>query len=307
MKDKTKAFLLLSFLSPFIAEVLSGSTPPLEVITEPLSFPLLWAFYGVGVIFVREAWIRWGRNYLSLMLLGFSYGIFEEGIIIKSWYNPNWPDLGVFAYYGRIWGINTTWAVWLTIFHSIMSITAPIIIVDYIYPNLRNEKFVEKRNFIPLLLLIAIPSILLYVFLAQYNAPLPQYLLSLILFLLFIIIARKIEKESLMPSKWASRHPFLYGFAISLLLFLVFTAIPHSSLNPLIPMLLGIFIVLHFYSQMNVLKEKGTYLLLLGFLGFWLIPYDIILELNGVLGEAILGPLMFIILILLWKRRESRI
>jgi len=305
VKDTVKATLLLSFLSPLIAEVLSGSTTPLEALINPLSFPLLWAFYGVGVIFVREAWIRWGRNYLSLMFLGFAYGIFEEGIVIQSWFNPTWPDLGIFAYYGRIWGINTTWAVWLTIFHALMSITAPIIIVDFIYPHLKRKEFVGKRNILLLLLIMAIPTILFYTQLANYQTPLPQYSVAVVLFLLSLIFAKKIKKKSVTLSKWALKHVFIYGFIISLLLFLTFAALPHSSITPLVPMALGVFLVVHFYSHMHPLEEKGRYLLILGFLSFWFIPYDIILEINGVLGEAILGPLTFIILVFLWRKRRK--
>ncbi|WP_148882650.1 hypothetical protein [Thermococcus aciditolerans] len=55
MERKIKVVLLLSFLSLFFAEVLSGSTPPLEVLTNLLSFPFLWVYYGAGVLLAREA------------------------------------------------------------------------------------------------------------------------------------------------------------------------------------------------------------------------------------------------------------
>ncbi|WP_240910650.1 hypothetical protein [Thermococcus sp. MV11] len=139
MNPKTKVALILSLISPFFAEVLSGSTPPLEVLTEPLSFPFLWAYYGAGVLLIREVWVRWGRNYIRLMLFGFIYGIVEEGLVIKSWFNPDWPDLDVFSVYGRVWGVNAVWAVWLTIFHSLMSITMPIMVVDALYPEFSGE------------------------------------------------------------------------------------------------------------------------------------------------------------------------
>jgi len=306
VKESYKAALLLSFLSPFFAEVLSGSTPPLEALTNPLSFPLIWAFYGVGVLLVREAWVRWGRNYMGLMLLGFAYGVFEEGIIIKSWYNPNWPDLGVFATYGRIWGINVTWAVWLTIFHSLLSIAAPIIVADSLYPHLRNEHFIGKRNIIPLLFIMAIPSILLYFVLGAYQAPLPQYLISIVLFLLFIFLARRVRKKGIIAFKFALKHPLIYGFIMAILLFLTFSAFPHSSISPLLPMLLGVFLALHIYSQMHALGDSRVYSLIFGFLTFWLLPYDIILEINGVMGESILGSLTFIILLIHWRHLKIK-
>ncbi len=301
MKESYKAALLLSLLSPFFAEILSGSTTPLEAITNPLSFFLIWAFYGVGVLLVREAWVRWGRNYLRLMLLGFAYGIFEEGIIIKSWYNPNWPDLDVFAHYGRILGINVTWAVWLTIFHSIMSIAAPIIVVEIIYPNFKEERFIGKRGISLLLLIMAIPSFLLYFVLGNYQAPLPQYIISIFLFLLFIYLAKKIDFKEIHTWRLALKHSVVYGFLISFSLFFTFTAFPHSTVSPLIPIIIGIFLVLHFFSQMNSWHLASS--LILGFLTFWLIPYDIVLEINGVLGESVLGIITFMILLYYWRKR----
>ncbi|MCD6370691.1 MAG: hypothetical protein J7L63_04265 [Thermoplasmata archaeon] len=103
MKRKTKALLLVSLLSPFIAEVISGSTTPEELL-KPFSFPFLWVFYGSGVILMRELWIRFGKNHTSLMLLSISYGMIEEGVAVKSFFDPHWEDLGLLAHYGRFMG-----------------------------------------------------------------------------------------------------------------------------------------------------------------------------------------------------------
>ncbi|NJE30683.1 hypothetical protein E3E38_06435 [Thermococcus sp. 18S1] len=301
MEQRIKTALLLSFLSPFFAEVLGGSTPPLEVLSNPLAFPLLWAYYGTGVLLVREAWVRWGRNYLRLMLLGFAYGVIEEGLVIKSWFNPEWPDLGILGVYGRAWGVNTVWAVWLTIFHSLMSIAIPIMVVDALYPEFRNESLLGKRGILLTSASFLLSGAVFFAVLGSYRAPALQYLLTVILTISLLLLARKIKREALFDGAFPRRHPFLYGLLASFILFLIFTALPRSPVPPVITSLLGLFVTLHFYSMPAHLDERGKYALAIGFLAFWFVPYDIILELNGMRGEALLGVATFTVLA--WKLR----
>ncbi|CAD5243730.1 hypothetical protein [Thermococcus camini] len=301
MNPKTRVALVLSLISPFFAEVLSGSTPPLEVLTNPLSFPFLWAYYGAGVLLVREAWIRWGRNYVRLMLLGFVYGIVEEGLVIKSWFNPKWPDLDVFSVYGRVWGVNAVWAVWLTMFHSLMSIAMPIMVVDALYPEFSNETLLGTRGITVAALSFGASAAVFSAFLAQYRPPAVQYSLTILLTVLLLILARKVKRETLFKRGIPRRHPFVYGFTVSFALFFIFTAFPHSSVHPVVPSVLGLLVTLHFYSTPSHLDERRKYALALGFLAFWLVPYDVILELNGVRGEALLGVVTFAVLA--WKLR----
>ncbi|AEK72741.1 hypothetical protein GQS_04200 [Thermococcus sp. 4557] len=301
MNPKTKVALILSLVSPIFAEVLSGSTPPVEVLTNPFSFPLLWAYYGAGVLLVREAWVRWGRNYIRLMLLGFVYGIVEEGLVIKSWFNPEWPDLGILGVYGRAWGVNTVWAVWLTIFHSLMSITIPIMVVDALYPEFQNERLLGKRGILLTSASFLLSGTAFFVSLGSYHPPALQYLLTVILTISLLLLARRIKRGTLFKGVFLRGHPFLYGLSASFILFLIFTALPRSPVPPAITSLLGLFVTLHFYSMPAHLDERGKYALAIGFLAFWFVPYGIILELNGVRGEALLGVATFTVLA--WKLR----
>ncbi|WP_240910651.1 hypothetical protein [Thermococcus sp. MV11] len=89
---------------------------------------------------------------------------------------------------------------------------------------------------------------------------------------------------------------------MSFTLLLIFTAFPHSSAPPIVPAILGLLVTLHFYSIPSHLDERGRYALALGFLAFWFVPYDIILELNGVMGEAFLGVATFALLA--WRLKK---
>jgi len=71
--------LMLFFLSPIIAELLSGSAPPAEFF-NPLSLLVLTALYGSGAILVRELALRWNKRWPTIFVLGAAYGIVEEGL-----------------------------------------------------------------------------------------------------------------------------------------------------------------------------------------------------------------------------------
>jgi len=95
-KSRCRPILVLLFLSPAIAELLSSSSPPLEFFNPP-TLLLLVSFYGCGTLLVREAWVRWGRNPYTLLLLGAAYGIVEEGLLVKSflYYLAGFRDVSV--------------------------------------------------------------------------------------------------------------------------------------------------------------------------------------------------------------------
>jgi hypothetical protein len=105
--------LVLFFLAPVIPELLTGSTP-LANFLNPFGFALLVGLYGSGAVVARELTYRLGKGWPALLGLGAAYGIIEEGLMVRSFFSPNWPDLGVLAQYGRWAGVNWIWALQLT-------------------------------------------------------------------------------------------------------------------------------------------------------------------------------------------------
>jgi hypothetical protein len=83
----------LILLSPVIAEMLSGSTPPIEWLNPIAALFLIW-LYGSGVLVMRETAVRWKTGWPGILLLGAAYGIIEEGLAVKSFFDPGWMDLG---------------------------------------------------------------------------------------------------------------------------------------------------------------------------------------------------------------------
>src|SRR2546427_12639370 len=95
-----RPLLALILLSPVIAEMLSGSSPPLERLNSVAALLLIW-LYGSGVLVMRETAVRWKTGRPSVLLLGAADGIIEEGLAAKSFFHPGWMALGTLASYGR--------------------------------------------------------------------------------------------------------------------------------------------------------------------------------------------------------------
>src|SRR4030042_2276196 len=121
MTEKGRAFWVLAILSPVIAELCSVSPPPLEFFFPP-SFVLLLGLYGAGVLIVRELAVKWNLGWAGIVVLGVAYGILEEGVAIKSFFDPYWMDLGGLGEDGRYLETNWVWAGWLTVYHASVSI-----------------------------------------------------------------------------------------------------------------------------------------------------------------------------------------
>lgn len=162
------AVLLLYFLAPAVGEMLSGSTPPLLFI-NPFSLLFEAGLYGSGAIIVRELARRRGLGWGSILTLGAAYGVLEEGLVVTSWFNPYWPDLGKLSTFG--WALHTSWiwALGLTMYHAVVSITIPIVLVETLYADRAAQPWLERkglRRFIIWLAAIAIVGMLGFGFLA---------------------------------------------------------------------------------------------------------------------------------------------
>ncbi|NWF87629.1 hypothetical protein HXY32_07490 [Candidatus Bathyarchaeota archaeon] len=194
---KPSPALALFFLSPAIGELLSGSAPPVEFFS-PFGLTMLVALYGSGAVIIRELKIRWNKGLGSVLLLGAAYGILEEGLMVASFFNPAWIDLGALATYGRWLDVNWVWAVNLTIYHAVYSITIPIVLVELAYPERRNEKWVGNKKLIVVFVILISDvafGFFLFALFLRYWPPFPQYLLAILVMTLFGFAAYKVPKR----------------------------------------------------------------------------------------------------------------
>lgn len=153
------AVLVLFFLSPMVGEMLSGSTPPLAFI-NPVRLALEAGLYGSGAVLIRELVRGRGLGWANVALLGAAYGILEEGLVVTSWFNPYWPDVVSLGSYGRALDTNWIWALGLTTYHAVVSITIPILLVETLFPRIGTTPWLGQRDVRRFAVVLAVVSTL---------------------------------------------------------------------------------------------------------------------------------------------------
>ncbi|HKD75748.1 MAG TPA: hypothetical protein VKB76_09645 [Ktedonobacterales bacterium] len=217
------AILALFFLSPFLAEVLSGSTPPLALLSL---FPWLTlpTFYGSGALLAREIVRRRRWGWGNLFVLGMAYGVLEEGIQVQTWFNfTSISPTASYHHYGEFFQINWLWAINLTMYHAVISITLPIVLAELFFPKIASRPWLGRRGRIGFSLLLAIVTIgvgLLAAFVFSAKAgythpPLVPYLLAIGIMLVLFVIGSTVPIH--LPRRAATRPaPRLWTVRLSL-------------------------------------------------------------------------------------------
>ena len=235
-RPKIPPALTLFLLAPAIGELLSGSSPPLEFF-NPIPFLLLASLYGSGAILIRELKTRWKKDYRNMLLLGAAYGILEEGLMVKSFFDPEWMDIGLLGTYGRWLEANWIWTEGLTIFHAVFSTTIPIILVELAYPHRKDEPWTGKRTFTSLAILLAFVTVIGFLFLTPYRPPPPQYIAAIVAMALVVYAAYKLPTRNPKLENIKQTGPkrmWLAGFLSTIAFFFLFYAGPYLVSQPFI-------------------------------------------------------------------------
>jgi hypothetical protein len=133
--------LTLLVVAPVFGEVLSTATAPLDILL-PRNLALAVGMYGCGALLCREVAHRYRLGWPGLLLLGAAYGVYEEGLVDRFWYDPSyWDEVGV-GDYSVVWHINVLIATHLTIFHTAVSIVASIVVVERLFPTQRTRSWI---------------------------------------------------------------------------------------------------------------------------------------------------------------------
>jgi hypothetical protein len=311
---------VLFLLAPAIGELLSGSAPPAEFF-NPLGFIMLSILYGGGAIIVRELKVRWQKGWLSLLVLGAAYGIVEEGLMVKSFFDPEWMDLGILGTYGRWLGVNWVWSVELMIYHAVISIAIPIMLTELIFPNQRNDSWIGGWAWGILLALFVGIVAFGYFMLTPYRPDILTYFLAIVVVAELVILASQLPSELFKHRVVAPRNPmwfWLIGFTGILVFFIVFWGLPHTPLPPLVTILLGIslvvviaWLVLRISGNGVALTERHRLALAAGPLSFFILLTPIqefdTSRTDNTTGMAIVGlaALIFLLWMWWWVRRRS--
>lgn len=135
------AIWTLVVLSPFIGEILSGSTRT-SILFVFIPEMMVW---GVGALLCRELVRRWRAGGVSLLLLGLAVSIAEEFIIQQTSLAPL-PFPGSHADYGRVWGLNLVYLLFMLGYESIWVVVVPVQLTELFFPRQANLPWIRTRG-----------------------------------------------------------------------------------------------------------------------------------------------------------------
>ena len=232
--------VVLFFLSPLIAELLSGSAPPTEFF-NPVTFLLLTAFYGSGALLVREVAFRWKKGWPTVLLLGLAYGIVEEGLAVKSFFDPTWVDLGPLGVYGRWADVNWVWSIGLSLYHAVFSIAIPILLTYLLFPEWKDRPWLRPRSFRLWSSVLALVVLLCNLFLTAYRPSRLHLALAGATVIGLYLLARRVPAT--LPLTPANDLPrprtlFLLSFAAVIGWFILLWVLPNTAVPAIVTLVL---------------------------------------------------------------------
>lgn len=147
--------LLLAFLAPMFAEVLPGATRFSSIFV----FPIEMAVWGGGAVLARAIVRKQGLGWYSLLLLGVALAVAEELLIQQTSTAPM-----VIRLKGETWGrafdINYVYLVWALAYESLWVVVLPTLAVEIVFPERRNQPWLNRSGAIVTTLAFMIGSIL---------------------------------------------------------------------------------------------------------------------------------------------------
>jgi hypothetical protein len=313
--EKARLAWLLALMSPVFAELMSGSSPPLEFF-NPFMFVGLLGMYGAGVLLVRETTVSWGKGWATVVILGAAYGITEEGLAVKSFFDPGWMDLGDLGDYGRFLDTNWVWTVWLTIFHSAVSICLPILVLTVLAPGYSRERLLTGEQY-RMVLLVFVADIVMFAVLfgIDYAPPLIQYILAAVAVWVLIGFARKAPADLVSARHpqptWSPRRFMLLGFLFLMGSFLIASGLLTRAVHPIMTILvvMGISAATMLLLQHRLGKgwnrvHKAYFAS--GFLLVWAF-FGVINEFNGILGMSVVAAaaILFVVDMVRWSKGRA--
>ncbi|MGB8602295.1 MAG: hypothetical protein WCD42_08880, partial [Rhizomicrobium sp.] len=126
--------LCVMLLAPMIAEYLLGDFS----IRQLSALPAMILQYGAGAVVIREIWVRAGRHSYHFIALGLAFGLWTEGLLTQSLFNPDYLHLRLLTYgYLPALGTALPWALYVIGLHLIWSLAVPIGLTEAIFPTRR--------------------------------------------------------------------------------------------------------------------------------------------------------------------------
>ncbi|MGO8698040.1 MAG: hypothetical protein ACLQVY_10020 [Limisphaerales bacterium] len=196
MKSTNYLAAAVLLLTPAISvELLSGNSSTATYFTHPFEFITLTITYCAALL-IRETVVRWQRGAASMLILSSGYGMINEGLGTKGFFNPHFYVLDNFGEnYGRWFGVNVLWALHISVVHAVYSILVPIALASVLFPG--KERWLGNPAYVTLIIAFVLDTVFVLCAFPYVSVPfdimphlsyLLKYFLSLLALILLVIL-----------------------------------------------------------------------------------------------------------------------
>ena len=315
---RLKPGVALLLIAPLLGELLSGHQAPLEFI-NPLNFMVTALPYGFGAVICRELKTRWGKGWFSLVLLGIAFGLYEEAIVARSFWNPHWAELGALGNYTYWQGVSWTYAEVLIHFHLTVSIISSVVLTEIIYFDQRQKQWVNNRGLVACFVGLALWMPVLMV-LNPFVPPPGGFILAWITIAGLVYAAWRLPAQIFPRRPGKSIHPFWYGVTGAVNMTVVFiTVFILPEINPswlpgwpvmfafvAILDVLTFWLVMHWSGNGTDWDDRHKLALVIGMLAFFIVFIGLTDPSDGFSGSSIVAVVAAWLLWKLWIRTRAQ-
>jgi hypothetical protein len=279
----------------------------------PWVFALFVCFYGAAAVLTREMSLRWKTGWAGVLLLGAAFGVLNEGLAARAFFDPASRSLGSLANHGRWGGVNWIWSIDAVLYHATFSAALPILLVHVWFPETKSSRWLGQIG-------LCVTGLLFLLASAVFLNATPKYPVSIgYLAGCWVVIAFLVERASrssfateperlthVPPSRFA-----VLGFFASAALLLHIYVVPSLVRRPpitlavLICLVLGVARALRLSagSQWTRSQQCGLLCGALGFFGLFAFFHEINpTRTYDARGMSVVGIATLVGLTLLWRR-----
>lgn len=206
MRKYIKQILFILLITPFLTELISGNVPITSFI-NPLLFVFLATFgYGFPVLAIREYAIRKNLGVLGVYILGLAYGLYNEGWIARTIFQPFHSPFAQLADFGLLGSVRIPWAIIICSWHALFAVLFPIVLSHFIWQKESTEKWLSDKAFKIITYLVFIFGVLSF-FIKNKDGlmgPFDGFIFMILVTWTLFYFAKK-----------ASKNPTLFNFTIT--------------------------------------------------------------------------------------------
>jgi len=208
------AVATLMLLSAFLPEVCSGNTLASAFLTPKVFIFLVIVGYGIPVLLVRELAIGKGLGTAGILIAGFAYGSYNEGLWAKTMIATGDVPIPAFNHYGELLGIAVPWALLISMWHALASVLFPIVFTHALFPDQRNKPWLDVR--LALGLAGAALALGSFAFLQPFKQPGTPVQLAIFLTVIVggALVATRFKRPERPETRPAGAWPVLLGLSV---------------------------------------------------------------------------------------------